>query len=77
VPHVFEKKCQTSLDCRYGPGKRAARGAAENAQLIESERSGGNLFEDTGVPDAENMKVRAELIVEIRSLMSSRQGRAA
>jgi len=45
--------------------------------MIESERSGGNLFEDMGVPDAENMKVRAELIVEIRSLMSSRQGRAA
>jgi len=37
--------------------------------MIESERSGGNLFEDMGVPDAENMKVRAELIVEIRSLM--------
>lgn len=37
--------------------------------MIESVRSSGNLFEDMGVPDAENMKVRAELIVEIRSLM--------
>jgi len=37
--------------------------------MIESERSSGNLCEDMGVPDAENMKVRAELIMEIRRLM--------
>lgn len=37
--------------------------------MTESERSSGNLFEDMGAPDAENMKVRAELIVEIRRLM--------
>ena len=37
--------------------------------MIERERSSGNLFEDMGVPGAENMKVRAELIVEIRRLM--------
>jgi len=37
--------------------------------MIESERSSGNVFEDMGAPDAENMKVRAELVVEIRRLM--------
>ena len=37
--------------------------------MIESERSSGNVFKDMDAPDAENMKVRAELIVEIRRLM--------
>lgn len=40
--------------------------------MIEIKRSSGNLFEDMGVPDAENMKVRAELIVEIRRLMEEK-----
>lgn len=40
--------------------------------MIERERSSGNLFKDMGVPDAENMKVRAELIVEIRRLMEEK-----
>ena len=30
--------------------------------MIESERSSGNVFKDMDAPDAENMKVRAELI---------------
>lgn len=40
--------------------------------MIEMERSSGNLFEDMGVPDAENMKLRAELIVEIRRTMEEK-----
>lgn len=37
--------------------------------MIKTERSSDNLFEDMSVPDAGNMKLRAELIVEIRRVM--------
>jgi predicted XRE-type DNA-binding protein len=40
--------------------------------MTKMERSSGNLFEDMGVPDAENMKLRAELIVEIRRTMEKK-----
>lgn len=36
---------------------------------MEMERSSGNMFADIGVAEADNMKVRAELVVEIHRIM--------
>ena len=37
--------------------------------MIDMKYSSGNLFEDMDVPNADNMKVRAELIIEIKRIM--------
>ncbi|MEX0732462.1 MAG: helix-turn-helix transcriptional regulator [Aquisalimonadaceae bacterium] len=37
--------------------------------MIEMKRSSGNIFEDLGVQDAENMKLRAELVAEVLRTM--------
>ena len=37
--------------------------------MIDMDYSSGNLFEDMAVPNADNMKVRAELIIEIKRIM--------
>ena len=37
--------------------------------MIDMEYSSGNIFEDMDVPNAGNMKVRAELIIEIKRIM--------
>ena len=39
--------------------------------MIEMEQSSGNPFEDMQVPHADNMKVRAELVIEIRRIMEA------
>lgn len=33
--------------------------------MIEITESSGNVFEDLGVPEAENLKLRAQLMIEI------------
>ena len=37
--------------------------------MTDMDYSSGNLFEDMDVPNANNMKVRAELIIEIKRIM--------
>ena len=36
--------------------------------MIDMDYSSGNLFKDMDVPNADNMKVRAELIIEIKRI---------
>ena len=52
----------------YRIGKATARGTAEGNSMIDVEYSSGNIFEDMDVPNADNMKVRAELIIEIKRI---------
>ena len=37
--------------------------------MIDMKYSSGNIFKDMDVPNADNMKVRAELIIEIKRIM--------
>lgn len=36
---------------------------------IEVQRSSGNVFADLGLPDAEKLKFKSDLVIEIRSAM--------
>ena len=36
---------------------------------IEVQRSSGNVYADLGLPDAENLKIRTGLVIEIRKAM--------
>ena len=39
---------------------------------VEVWRSSGNVFADLGLPDAEKLKIKAGLVIEIRKAMQSR-----
>lgn len=39
---------------------------------VEVHRSSGNVFADLGLPDAEKLKIKAGLVVEIRKAMRAR-----
>jgi predicted XRE-type DNA-binding protein len=46
-----------------------------NKQLIEGvevQRSSGNVFADLGIPDADNLKIKTGLVIEIRKVMQQR-----
>ena len=52
----------------YRIGKATARGSAEGNSMIDMEYSSGNIFDDMDVSNADSMKVRAELIIEIKRI---------
>ena len=39
---------------------------------VEVQRSSGNVFADLGLPDAEKLKIKTGLVVEIRKAMRAR-----
>jgi predicted XRE-type DNA-binding protein len=39
---------------------------------VEVQRSSGNVFADLGLPDAEKLKIKAGLVIEIRKAMRTR-----
>jgi len=38
---------------------------------VQIQRSSGNVFADLGLPDAEKLKIKAGLVIEIRKAMTS------
>jgi predicted XRE-type DNA-binding protein len=43
----------------------------QNIEGAEVQRSSGNVFADLGLPDAEKLKIKTGLVIEIRKAMSA------
>jgi predicted XRE-type DNA-binding protein len=41
----------------------------QNTEGVEVQRSSGNVFADLGLPDAEKLKIKTGLVIEIRKAM--------